>query len=255
MPTMRKPSRLRAPFLKRMALMTEAIDDWSRYPFTIPALADRSFELEFDKRVTIFAGPNGIGKSSIIEVIADNCGFGTYGGSRNYRTGGDGLSQLSRHMRLSWLPRMSKGFYVRAETLFAFNEQVDRLAEASGPDFYDLYGGRSLTERSHGEAFLEIFRSKIGGEGIFVLDEPEAALSPRRQMDFLKIVKSLDESERAQVIIATHSPLIMAYPDADLFLIGAEGVSKTSFAETDHFKLLREFYLDPELFLDNLFCD
>lgn len=253
---MRRPSKLKAPFLRGLRLIPDSVEDWEEHPFNLPFLAGRELDLAFEKRVTIIAGPNGAGKSTLIEAIAAQCGFSAFGGNRNHTGGTDADSALAKHLRLSWLPKVTRGFFIRAESLFAFIAQIDALAaEPGGRIIYDAYGGQSLSERSHGESFSALFRSRLSGEGIFLLDEPEAALSPMRQIDFLKLIANLDRSECAQLVIVTHSPLIMAYPNADLFHVDHRGIIRTFFKQMENFRVLREFYTDPDLFLYTVLGD
>ena len=225
----------------------DRVPDHAVYPFSIPTISAEPFQLEFTNAVTILTGINGSGKSTIVEALAQLCGFGRYGGNQNYARGGDDGEMLGRYLRPSWLPKVNRGFYTRAETFARFIGQVDDF-DATG-----AYGSRSLSERSHGEAYLEVFRNRVHGQGVFLFDEPEAALSPSRQIEFLKVLKTAESSGDAQFVIATHSPLLMAYPGATLLHLTDFGLVERSFKLTEHFRVLREFYLEPEVFMDAIF--
>jgi predicted ATPase len=244
-----RESVLRAPYLKSIALMAERVPDARAYPFSIPAIAAEPFRIDFTKAVTILVGTNGSGKSTILEAIAQLCGFGQLGGNRNYAADRQDGDALGNYLRAGWLPKVGRGFYTRAETFSGFVGQVD------GFDANEFYGGRSLAERSHGEAYLEIFRNRVQGKGVFLFDEPEAALSPARQIDFLKLVKAAESGGEAQFIMATHSPLLMAYPGATVLHLTDFGILERPFELTEHFRVLREFYLDPKSFMDGIFTD
>jgi predicted ATPase len=203
--------------------------------------------------VSFFVGENGSGKSTLLEAIAQQCGFHTAGGSQNDRYEVDAAeSALGDYIRLSWLPKVSQGFFLRAETFYHFASHLDAL-EREGPGLLWRYGGRSLHQQSHGEAFLSLFAHRFGGMAIYLLDEPEAALSPARQLAFLKVLHDLSDS--AQFIIATHSPIIMAYPGAQIFSFDTAPISEVAFEQTDHYQITKGFLDRPSLYLDELFRD
>jgi len=245
----KQKTTLHAPFLKRIEAQYDAISDMEIYPFSIPAISSGNFAIEFKNRVTIIAGDNGIGKSTLLEAIAAHCGFSLTGGTKNHAHMSSESETLSKFLRFSWLPKVTHGFFLRAETFFSFIQNIDDIAESSDSGIYDVYGGKSLRKRSHGESFIEIFENRFGGQGVFILDEPEAALSPMRQVDLLKLLLRMDQSMECQIIIATHSPLIMAYPNAQLIRMTSEGIEEVEFHEIDHFKILRDFYLNPDGFM------
>jgi len=254
---MRRPVQrvLKAPFLRSIRLNEKRATDRDSFPFSIPAIAADSFRIDFTTPVTIFVGPNGSGKSTILEAIAGLCGFGRFGGNKNYQSAEHSDDVLSKYLIPSWMPKIGRGFFTRSETFNAFIDQLDEFAKGSGPDLYAAYGGKSLTERSHGEAYLQVFENRIGQEGIYVLDEPEAALSPSRQIDFLRLLRRSEKTGLCQFIIATHSPVLMAYPGATLLHLTDSGVVERPFELTDHFRVLREFYADPKGFMEAVFCD
>ena len=243
-----RESSLRAPYLKSIELLDDRVPDPRAYPFSIPAIQAEHFRIDFTQPVTMLVGINGSGKSTILEAIAQLCGFGRLGGNQNYASGEDDEG-LGRYLRAGWLPKVNRGFYTRAETFSGLVDQVDGFGAA------DSYGGRSLSERSHGEAYLEIFRNRVHGKGVFLFDEPEAALSPSRQIEFLKLVRQVEADGEAQFIMATHSPLLMAYPGATVLHLTDHGILERPFQQTEHFRVLREFYLDPDGFMEAIFTD
>jgi len=241
---------LRAPFLKKVSLLPERAGG-EGFPFDLPILGGGRFELSFDLPVTFFVGENGTGKSTVLEAIAAQCGFDPGGGSQQHRYGGaTPVNELARALRLSWLPKVTSGFYLRAESFFNFASYID---EAGNPQFW---GDRSLHGQSHGESFLTLFRHRFTGErrSLYLLDEPEAALSPRRQIEFLGLLRQWERTGNAQFIIATHSPIILSYPNAHLFSFDGGTVHATRFEDTEHYRVTRSFLLDPAAHLAALFA-
>lgn len=242
-----KPA-LNPPFLRHLSLIRAAVKP-DEHPFNLPMFRSGALEIEFAGRVTIFVGENGTGKSTLLEAIAYQCGFNLRGGNRNHHYGGDTeLAPLAKALRLAWLPRMTTGFFLRAETFFEFASYLDTM---SSWDFgaLEAYAGRSSRELSHGEAFLAFFGNRLGRRGIYIMDEPEAALSPSRQLAFLALMKEVEDTNQAQILIATHSPILMAYPGAQVLAIGAGEVREVDYRDTVHFKLMRRFLENPEKFL------
>lgn len=245
------PSRLPAPYLKRVWLDSSRIPDRQKYPFNLPFLGD-DFEIAFEQPVTIIVGENGAGKSTLIEAIAAVAGFGAAGGNRNHaaadaagglEVGGD---ELARTLRASWLPKIGSGWFFRAESPFSLARYLDITA------IEDPFGGPppDYLSHSHGEGFLRVIEERCLRQGVYLLDEPESALSPARQLRLLRLLRRMDESRHCQVIMATHSPLLMAYPGARLLRLDRQSLAPVRLVDTDHFRLLSEFYADPEGFVE-----
>lgn len=240
------------PFLSRVSFLP--MQDGS-YLQHIPSL-NKGLQLQLKSNVTFFVGENGSGKSTLLEGIAEQCGFSLRGGNRNHNlnTGHrfDGYeSALTSHLHLSWTPRrISEGFFMRAESFFNFASYIDELAVDS-PRILQAYGGRSLHEQSHGESFLSLFNNQFEA-GIYILDEPEAALSPARILAFMSVLHQLDKSGRAQFLIATHSPMLICYPDATIYQFDEGGVRETSYEDTEHFYLTKSFLDNPAVYLRHL---
>ncbi|MGA2999094.1 AAA family ATPase [Bradyrhizobium sp.] len=236
---------LPAPYLKRVWLEPTLIPDREAYPFCLPFLHD-DFSLSFDRAITIIAGENGAGKSTLLEGLAVMAGFDEAGGGKGHRPVDHSFAleenggELAVALRASWLPKITNGWFFRAETFFS----VARYLDAAGsPTAYFL-------SYSHGEGFLRFFEERCQRQGIFIFDEPESALSPSRQMEFLKLLYRMDKSERCQVIMATHSPVLMAYPNATLLQFTKYGLEPTPLQQTDHYRAMREFFADPKGFVD-----
>ncbi|MFP3917577.1 AAA family ATPase [Lysinibacillus telephonicus] len=241
-------------FLKRVELQHELIPTYKKYPFSIPSIKNLH-QLNFDNNVTFFVGENGSGKSTLLEAIADKCGFNTAGGGRNnYYNVPFSNSSLGEFIRLSWLPKVTDGFFLRAESFYNFATHIDEIG-AEDIRVYNAYGGSSLHEQSHGESFLSLFLNRFRGKSIYLLDEPEAALSPQRQLSFLKIIHDLASEGNSQFIIATHSPILLGYPDATIFSFDEGTISEVEFEETDHYKITRYFLENRERFLREIFGD
>lgn len=246
---------LKPPFLKRVTGLVPADADLNRYPLNLRFFKNGAVDIEFEKKVTIFVGDNGAGKSTLLEGIAAQCGFSLIGGNKNHATYNTETASLAPYLRLAWKPKVTSGFFIRAETMFSFIGAIDSLARDTGAGLYHAYGGKSLAERSHGEAFLSVFENRFGRQGIYILDEPEAALSPERQLDFMRLIKGLEAGDACQIIIATHSVLLMAYPGAQLMRITDSGIRKVQFDQMPHFRILRNFCLDPDAFIEGALLD
>lgn len=239
-------SRLPPPFLKRIAFHPDAAIDRTAYPFSLPFLARADFELEFEAAVTIIVGENGVGKSTLLEAIAAVAGFDQAGGGPGYmpldhgravERNGDVLRDV---LRASWLPKVGQGWFFRAESFFSVARYLDDAAMSAGaapPEFL---------VHSHGEGFLRFFEERCDRRGIFIFDEPESALSPKRQFDFLRLLMAMQVAGQTQVILATHAPIVMALPGAQLLGMTRGGLAPIRLEDTDHYRLLREFVLDPD---------
>ena len=245
-----RPINLPAPYLKRIWLDASLVDDAQAYPFCLPFL-QHDFELAFDHAITIIVGENGTGKSTLLEGIAELAGYDGAGGGKGYRPvdhssalevmGGD----LSDALRASWLPRITKGWFFRAESFFSVARYLDEAAIGTpGPPPPDFLS------HSHGEGFLRFFNERCQRQGLYIFDEPESALSPARQIEFLKLMQRMDQAGYCQVIMATHSPILMAYPNATLLRLSKYGLEPVHVQDTDHFKSMREFCQDPKGFVE-----
>ena len=225
----------------------------NKYPFNIPAFSE-GINLQFSSNVTFFVGENGSGKSTLLEAIAGNCGFNVSGGNRNHHYQHPKTeSNLGSALRFAWFPRVTDGFFMRAESFFNFASYVDEIAEEDA-GIYGAYGGKSLHGQSHGEAFLALFENKFN-KGIYLLDEPEAALSPKRQLAFLVLMHELEKKGAAQFIIATHSPIILSYPGAVIYSFDQARITRVAYEETEHYQITRDFLMDPNLYHKFLFPD
>jgi predicted ATPase len=242
-------TRLKAPYLKRVILEADRVEDWSAYPFDLPLFRDRAFTLEFTNEITIIVGENGSGKSTLLEAIAALAGYDEAGGGKGYmpvdhsqavdRSG----QSLGGALRAHWLPRVTTGWFFRAESFYSVARYLDRAALDAGgapPDFLSW---------SHGEGFIRFFEERCQRQGVYFLDEPESALSPRRQIELLRLLGRMRESGQAQVVMATHSPLLMACPGARLLEITRGGIVEADLRDLDHFRMMRAFCADPDGFI------
>ncbi len=241
-------------YLREVSLRRDLVRDWNVYPYDIPAIRHLD-RLRFRTNVVFFVGENGSGKSTLLEAIAGQCGFSPAGGGRSDLLRVESAeSALSGTIRLSWLPKISEGFFLRAETFYHFASYLDERARdplSGGRRVYDRYGGRSLHERSHGEAFLALFTHRFGRKGLYLLDEPEAALSPARQLAFLRLIHDLGPT--AQWVIATHSPILLGYPGAQIISFDAAPPAEMAYEETPHYQITRHFLERRERMLAELF--
>src|SRR5687768_11253793 len=234
-----------APFLHRIESLPEKIDQ-TKYPFNVPAFS-QGIDLAFRSKVTFFVGENGSGKSTLLEALAECCGFNPEGGSRDHhREVFADRSPLAQALRLSWRPEVTEGFFMRAESFYNFATYIEGVSDLRA------YGGKSLHEQSPGESFISLFAHRFE-QGIYILDEPEAALSPQRQLTFLRIIHDLTTPGHAQFLIATHSPIVLSYPGAVLFSLDGDAIQEIDYRETKHFLITRDFLDSPERFFKHLF--
>lgn len=245
-------------FIKKVVLDRDSIPSFEEYPFSIPVVRHlRTMDLH--PKVTFFIGENGTGKSTLLEAIAIVAGLNPEGGSRNFR-----FSTRESHSRLCDYLRLAKGisrpkdwYYLRAESFFNVGTEIENLdkdPDAIGPPIISSYGGVSLHEQSHGESFLALILNRFRGNGVYLLDEPEAALSPIRQMSVLTAIHNLNRGN-SQFIIATHSPILMAYPHSTIYQFSADGIEEVQFRDTEHYTVTKNFLNDPEKMLDILLTD
>ncbi len=235
-----------APFLRHVGLVDAGAR--GQHPFDIPAFS-KGIELAFDKRVTFFVGENGSGKSTLLEAIATSCGFGLRGGNRDHTFQvEDPRTELGRALRLQWLPKVTDGFFMRAESFFDFATYLDTVSDLRA------YGGKSLHAQSHGESFLALFTNRFE-QGLYILDEPEAALSPQRQLSFLRVIHDLESPGHAQFLISSHSPILLAYPGAALLSLDGPEIRPVDYRDTEHYQVTKQFLDSPERFFKHLFAD
>ena len=245
-------------FVRAVTLVREKVKDFDRYPFNIPAI--RSLEtLELHPKVTFLVGENGSGKSTLSEAIAVAAGFNAEGGSKNFSFATRrSESELHSVMRLvRGVRRPKTGYFLRAESYFNVATEIERLDAEPGmdPPIGPSYGPRSLHEQSHGESFLALVQNRFSANGFYVLDEPEAALSPQRQLSFLVSLHELVRDGSSQFVIATHSPIILAYPDATIYMLDTNGITNVKYEDTEHFSLTRDFLVDRQRYLRRLLAD
>ena len=241
-----------APYLKRLWLDPTRIADRKAYPFCLPFLHD-DFELSLDRSITIIVGENGTGKSTLLEGIAVLAGYDEAGGGKGYRPVDHSKAlekmggELSKALRASWLPKITSGWFFRAESFFSVARYLD---EAALDEDGRRIGGPDFLSHSHGEGFLRFFEERCQRQGIFIFDEPESALSPARQIEFLKLMRRMEQSTICQIVMATHSPVLMAYPGARLLRLSKYGLEPVTVKDTDHYKVMREFCEDPRGFVE-----
>jgi predicted ATPase len=234
-------------YVREVKLRREKVSSFDAYPFCLP-VARHLDTLDLHPAVTFLVGENGSGKSTLLEALAVAWGFNAEGGTKNFRFGTRAShSVLHEYLRLvKGVQRPRDGFFLRAESLFNLATEIEHLDEepAPSPPIINSYGYRSLHEQSHGESFFAVMMHRFGGHGFYVLDEPEAALSPSRQLAMLARIHQLVRAH-SQFVIATHSPILMAYPNARIYQIGANGLESVALEDTEHYVVAKRFLNDP----------
>jgi len=241
-------------YLLGLSLNRNKVPSFADYPYCLPVIRNLT-SIEFHPNVSFIVGENGTGKSTLLEAIAVASGFNPEGGTRNFNFATRAShSPLHDVLVLSkGLKRPRDGFFLRAESFFNLATEIERLdAEpAPAPPIINSYGGRSLHEQSHGESFFALVTKRFGGNGLYLLDEPEAALSPSRQLALLVRLHELVKLN-SQFIVATHSPILMAYPEATIYSLTEQAITKVRYTDTEHYAVTREFLNKHELMIKDL---
>lgn len=231
-----------------------SVERKEQYLLELPAVRALEGEgLSFSQPVTFFVGENGSGKSTLLEAIAAAWGFNPEGGSINFNfSTKETHSTLHRALLLRRGARRPRdGYFLRAESFYNVASEVDRLEEIAGPSLLNSYGGRSLHEQSHGESFFALVTNRLGGNGLYLFDEPEAALSAVRQLALLSAIHELVK-KGSQLLIATHSPILTAYPNAEIYALSEHGVQKTPYEQTEPYLITKRFLNAPDRMLREL---
>lgn len=231
------------PYLKAIELMRQDIPDENDYPFCLPIIRQLN-TLEFHKDVTFIIGENGSGKSTLIEAIAAEWGFNVEGGNKNFNFDTEKThSNLNEYLKINKsFYRPKDGFFLRAESYYNVATYINNLDEGvlEKDKIIKSFGGTSLHEQSHGESFMAMLTRKLRGNGLYIFDEPEAALSPSRQIEALDCIQRLVDLN-SQFIIATHSPILLSFPGATIYQINKGKLEKTEYTETEHYKVTKKF--------------
>lgn len=245
-----------APFLSRISVVADRLPEGQLYPFSLPFVG--RLDLSFRSPVTFFVGENGSGKSTLLEAIAFLNRLPISGGARSDLGAGHGPerdSDLSRVLRPAFIKRAPDGYFLRAEFQAHFASLLDERSDDAwfrmSGDPYDNYGGKSLHRQSHGEAFLSVIQNRFH-RGIFLLDEPESALSPQRQLTLLSRMAELVDAGEAQFIVATHSPVLMTFPGANLVSFDAADLPSVALEDTAHYQLTRRILENRKTFWEHL---
>ena len=243
-------------FLLEIGLDRARVPGFDAYPFSLDAVRHLD-TLALHRSVTFIIGENGSGKSTLLEALAVAWGFNAEGGTKNFRFDTRAShSPLYKYLRLSRGYRMPKnGYFLRAESFYNVATEIEELDQGGGGRrIIDSYGGVSLHDQSHGESFLALLMHRFSGHGFYILDEPEAALSPMRQLSVLTRIHQLVQAD-AQFVISTHSPILMAYPDAWIYHLDEDGITRLSYEETEHYQVTRNFLSHYKMMLRILMAE
>ncbi len=240
---------IQPPYLTRMTLAADQVDQGA-YPYNALPFLRPGFEIEFERPITFLVGENGSGKTTFLRAIAANAGFHDSGGSAEHQLHDQdsAAADLGRCFRLSWKIKVGEGFFFRADMFNRVSRYVDRVGDV------ERHGGVPFGELSHGQGLIALFRERLTPKRrcLYLIDEPEAALSPNRQLAFLHILAEWQRSAQVQAIVATHAPIIMAYPNARILQVTETGLAPIAFEDTDHYRVTKAFLNNRDRFLSDL---
>lgn len=248
------------PFLDTVTYAVNEATDSHAHPFSLPLIKNLQ-QINFPTQVTFFVGENGSGKSTLLEAIADKAGFGPEGGSKNinFKTSEEvtyaAAQKLAECLTLSWRIKPKNGYFFRAESFFNVANYLDLIEREGGGGAYVPYGGKSLHAQSHGESFLAFFKNRLGSAGFFIFDEPEAALSVESQLALMVVMHQVCKNPQSQFIIATHSPILLAYPNATIYSCDGDQLTTIDYKRTNQYNLTKRFLDNPSLYLHHLLED
>jgi len=244
---------LKSQYIISAELLKNEIKDFTQYPFCLPVIKWLE-KIYFHPKVTFFVGENWSGKSTLIEAIATNYGFNPEWWSKNFNFKTESShSELYEYLRIAkWYKKAQDGYFLRAESYYNLATNINQLDESSGwRKIIDSYGWKSLHTQSHGESFFALFMNRFGWKWLYILDEPEAALSPQKQFDLLVRMHELVNDD-SQFIIATHSPIILLYPHSHILEIKNWSIESKIYEKTENYNLYQDFIIDPNQKLSDL---
>jgi predicted ATPase len=237
--------------LRRITLNIEKYPTSDKYPFNLKLL-QATQDIVFKKPVTLFVGENGTGKSTLLKAICLKCGIHIWKFDEGGRFEVNPFEeQLYKFIDVEWIHGSVPGSYFASQIFQDFTELLDEWATAS-PKILEYFGGSSLMTKSHGQSLLSFFKSRYKIKGIYFLDEPETALSPTSQLELLKLIQKYSQGGLAQFIIATHSPILLACPDAQIYNLDSIPLKSVNYEETEHFRIYQDFMQNRHKYLDNI---
>jgi len=237
--------RIMTIHLKEVRLFPERYPTKRYYPFNLE-IYQQTRKIEFSTPVTFFVGENGAGKSTLLRAISHKCGIHIWEGVTRTRFEKNPYEDgLYRALEVQWVDGPVPGSFFASEQFQNFSQLLDEWADET-PDILDYFGGKSLMTQSHGQSILSFFKARYERKGLYFMDEPETALSPRSQIALLELLEELGKGDHAQFIIATHSPILLACPDAVIYNFDTVPVGEIDYEQTNHYRLYRDFFKDRE---------
>ncbi len=237
--------------LKQVHIVPDKFPAVEQYPFNLD-IFKQSRMVNVHHPVTFFVGENGTGKSTLLQAISQRCGIYIWRGDRRARFQYNPYeTQFYKGIEVAWTQNTVPGSFFASEIFNNFAQIVDEWATMD-PGLLDYFGGKSLMVQSHGQSLMSFFSSRFKIKGLYLLDEPETALSPATQIDLLKLLAKMANSGHAQFIIATHSPILLACPDAIIYRFSASSIEPIGYEETEHFKVYKRFMQDPKRYLQDI---
>jgi predicted ATPase len=221
------------------------------YPFNLNIFQDTA-SIAFSRPVTFFVGENGSGKSTLLKAVCQNCGIHIWEDNEHSRFQYNQYEgELCRYIDVKWTHKPVPGSFFSSQIFYDFARYLDEWARVD-PGMLEYFGGNSLLTQSHGESFIAFFTSRYKRKGLYFMDEPETALSPKSQLKLLKVLKEMSTGGRAQFIITSHSPILLAYPDAVLYDFNSSPIEPVTYEGTEYFKIYRDFINNKDKYLEDL---